>query len=79
MTAVAVTEEARQFAGTVAVIAARHTGPDPWRPGAAASDAHPELNRALSEAGWDELGRDKSLHAFDKFMDVKTTWIKLDR
>lgn len=61
MTAVAVTEEARQFAGTVAVIAARHTGPDPWRPGAAASDAHPELNRALSEAGWDELGRDKSL------------------
>jgi acyl-CoA reductase-like NAD-dependent aldehyde dehydrogenase len=25
------------------------------------------------------FGRDKSLHAFDKFMDVKTTWIKLDR
>jgi acyl-CoA reductase-like NAD-dependent aldehyde dehydrogenase len=24
------------------------------------------------------FGRDKSLHAFDKFMDLKTTWIKLD-
>jgi acyl-CoA reductase-like NAD-dependent aldehyde dehydrogenase len=25
------------------------------------------------------FGRDKSLHAFDKFMDLKTTWIKLDQ
>jgi gamma-glutamyl-gamma-aminobutyraldehyde dehydrogenase len=24
------------------------------------------------------FGRDKSLHAFDKFMDLKTTWIKLE-
>ncbi len=54
-------EEARQFAATVAAIAVRHTGPDPWRPGAAASDADPGLERALSEAGWDELGRDDGL------------------
>jgi 3-oxo-4-pregnene-20-carboxyl-CoA dehydrogenase alpha subunit len=54
-------EEARQFAATVAAIAARHAGPDPWRPGAAASDADPDLERALSEAGWDELGRDADL------------------
>jgi 3-oxo-4-pregnene-20-carboxyl-CoA dehydrogenase alpha subunit len=64
VTAVAVTEEARQFAATVATIAARHAGPDPWRPGAAASDADPELERALSEAGWDELGRDTGLLPF---------------
>ena len=25
------------------------------------------------------FGGDKSLHAFDKFMDLKTTWIKLDQ
>ena len=54
-------EEARQFAATVAAIVARHTGPDPWRPGAAASDADPDLQRALSDAGWDELGRDGGL------------------
>jgi hypothetical protein len=54
-------EEARQFAATVATIVARHTGPDPWRPGAAASDADPDLQRALSDAGWDELGRDGGL------------------
>ena len=54
-------EEARQFAATVAAIVVRHTAPDPWRPGAAASDADPELERALAEAGWDELGRDSGL------------------
>ena len=54
-------EEARQFAATVAAIVARHTGADPWRPGAAASDADPDLQRALSDAGWDELGRDGGL------------------
>jgi len=54
-------EEARQFAATVAAIVARHTAPDPWRPGAAASDADPDLQRALSDAGWDELGRDGGL------------------
>jgi alkylation response protein AidB-like acyl-CoA dehydrogenase len=54
-------EEARQFAATVAAIVARHTGPDPWRPGAAASDADPDLQHALSDAGWDELGRDGGL------------------
>ena len=25
------------------------------------------------------FGGHKSLHAFDKFMDLKTTWIKLDQ
>jgi 3-oxo-4-pregnene-20-carboxyl-CoA dehydrogenase alpha subunit len=54
-------EEARQFAATVSAIAARHAAPDAWRPGAAASDADPDLERALSEAGWDELGHDTSL------------------
>ena len=54
-------EEARQFAATVAAIVARHTGPDPWRPGAATSDADPDLQHALSDAGWDELGRDGGL------------------
>jgi alkylation response protein AidB-like acyl-CoA dehydrogenase len=54
-------DEARQFAATVAAIAQRHAGPDPWQPGAAASDADPDLERALSEAGWDELGLDKDL------------------
>ena len=54
-------EEARQFAATVAAIVARQTGPDPWRPGAAASDADPDLQHALSGAGWDELGRDGGL------------------
>ena len=42
-------EEARQFAATVAAIVARHTGPDPWRPGAAASDADPDLQHALTD------------------------------
>jgi 3-oxo-4-pregnene-20-carboxyl-CoA dehydrogenase alpha subunit len=59
--ALAGAEEARQFAATVAAIAGRHAGPDPWRPGAAASDAHPELERALAEAGWGALGRDAGL------------------
>jgi 3-oxo-4-pregnene-20-carboxyl-CoA dehydrogenase alpha subunit len=61
VTAVTVTDEARQFAATVAAIAVRHAGPDPWRPGAPVSDADPDLERALSEAGWDELGRDSGL------------------
>jgi 3-oxo-4-pregnene-20-carboxyl-CoA dehydrogenase alpha subunit len=54
-------DEARQFAATVEAIVARHARPDPWRPGAAASDADPELESALRDAGWDELGRDHSL------------------
>ena len=52
--------EARDFAETVAAVAARHLVADPWRPGAAVSDADPELDHALSEAGWDELARDDS-------------------
>ena len=24
------------------------------------------------------VGRDKSLHAFDKYTEVKTTWIRID-
>ena len=54
-------EETRQFAATVAAIVARHTRPDPWCRGAAASDADPDLQHALSDAGWDELGRDGGL------------------
>ncbi len=59
-------DEARQFADTVAAIVRRSAGAerwpaDPWTPGAAASDADPELERALREAGWDELGTDESL------------------
>ena len=56
--------EARQFADTVATVVARHATPDPWQPGAAASDADPALDRALSEAGWDELGNDDRLLPF---------------
>jgi hypothetical protein len=54
-------EEAAQFAATVAGIAARHARPDPWTPGAAASDANATLDDALREAGWDELGADGDL------------------
>jgi len=54
-------DEAGQFAATVAAIAARHSQPDPWQPGAAASDATPSLEAALDEAGWPELGRDEAL------------------
>jgi len=54
-------DEAGQFAATVTGLTAQHPQPDPWRPGAAASDANPELERALADAGWDELGRDDSL------------------
>ena len=50
--------EARDFAETVAAVVARHAPPDPWRPGAAVSDADPELHRALTVAGWDELSHD---------------------
>lgn len=62
MSAVAV--EAREFAGTVAAIAARHPAPDVWRPGAAASDADGALDAALAAAGWDELGTDERLLGF---------------
>ena len=55
------TDEARQFAATVAEIVRRHAPPDPWKPGAAVSDADPALAAALSEAGWDELGTDEAL------------------
>jgi alkylation response protein AidB-like acyl-CoA dehydrogenase len=54
-------DEARDFGATVAAIAERHVQADPWRPGAAVSDSDPELERALREAGWDELGRDEAL------------------
>jgi hypothetical protein len=54
-------EEARQFAATVTAIVSRHASADPWRAGGAVSDADPALEAALSEAGWDELGRDESL------------------
>jgi 3-oxo-4-pregnene-20-carboxyl-CoA dehydrogenase alpha subunit len=56
-------EEARAFAETVAAIAARHVGADPWTPGAAVSDADARLDEALREAGWEELGRDRRLLA----------------
>ena len=54
-------DEAAQFAATVAAIASQHAAPDPWKPGAAVSDANPSLERALDEAGWPELGRDGEL------------------
>jgi hypothetical protein len=57
----AASDEAAQFAATVAAIAARHPQPDPWTPGAAASDANPGLEEALREAGWGELARDPGL------------------
>jgi hypothetical protein len=59
-----IAHEAREFAETVAAVVARHASEDPWRPGVAASDADVALDRALSEAGWDELGRDPDLLAF---------------
>jgi len=55
------TDEASQFAETVATIVSRHAGSDPWTPGAATSDASPELERALHGAGWEELGLDATL------------------
>jgi hypothetical protein len=56
--------EARRFAETVAAVAARHPVADPWRPGAAVSDADPALDAALAAAGWDDLGRDPALLPF---------------
>ena len=61
LAAVAASEEARQFAATVEAIARRHPPADPWRPGAAVSDADPALDAALTEAGWGELGTDEGL------------------
>jgi hypothetical protein len=58
---VAATDEARQFAATVEAIVRRHAPADPWRPGAAVSDADPALDDALREAGWHELGADEKL------------------
>jgi 3-oxo-4-pregnene-20-carboxyl-CoA dehydrogenase alpha subunit len=60
----AASDEARQYAATVESIVRRHVTPDPWLPGAAVSDANPELERALREAGWDEMRSDGSLLAF---------------
>lgn len=57
----ATADEARSFAATVAGIVARHAPEDPWTPGAAVSDADPALDRALKEAGWEELGEDERL------------------
>ena len=54
-------DEARDFAETIAGVVARHARPDPWQPGSAVSDADADLDRALAEAGWDELGRDADL------------------
>jgi 3-oxo-4-pregnene-20-carboxyl-CoA dehydrogenase alpha subunit len=56
--------EAREFADTVAAIAARHPAEDVWRPGGAASDHDPALERALADAGWDDIGRDEALLPF---------------
>jgi 3-oxo-4-pregnene-20-carboxyl-CoA dehydrogenase alpha subunit len=60
----AAADEAAQFAATVAAVVSRHSRPDPWKPGAAVSDADPGLEGALEEAGWMELGRDPALLAF---------------
>jgi len=57
-------DEPAQFAATVAAIVARHATPDPWRPGAATSDADPALEEALREAGWEELGHTPALLPF---------------
>jgi len=57
-------DESAQFAATVAAIGARHAAPDPWSPGAAASDANPALEEALQEAGWEELGHTPTLLPF---------------
>jgi 3-oxo-4-pregnene-20-carboxyl-CoA dehydrogenase alpha subunit len=56
--------EAERFAETVAAAVARHPTPDRWRPGAAVSDAVPELEAALAGAGWEELGDDPDLIGF---------------
>ncbi len=55
------TEEAREFAATVAAIVERHPSRDPWKPGAAVSDADPDLDAALAAAGWDDLATDERL------------------
>jgi crotonobetainyl-CoA:carnitine CoA-transferase CaiB-like acyl-CoA transferase len=55
------TEEAREFAATVAAIVERHPPHDPWKPGAAVSDADPALDAALAAAGWDDLATDERL------------------
>ena len=53
--------EARLFADTIAAAVSRHAAADPWLPGAAVSDASPELDAALAEAGWEELADERML------------------
>ena len=62
--ATGVPQEAGQFAETVGAVVARHPTSDPWSPGAAVSDASPELDQALADAGWEGLGEDRELLAF---------------
>ncbi len=33
---------------------------------------------AVRQAKQSGIGRDKSLHAFDKYLELKTTWIRID-
>ena len=62
--AAAAVSEAGQFAETVAALANRHQVTDPWSPGAAVSDASPELADALAGAGWDSLAEQPELLVF---------------
>jgi hypothetical protein len=57
-------EEVRDFAETIAAAVRRYAPGDPWRPGAAASDADPAIDRALRDAGWDELVGDRDALPF---------------
>lgn len=57
--------EAREFAASVAGVAARHAVADAagWAPGELGVAADPALSAALEELGWDSLAEDPSLVA----------------
>jgi alkylation response protein AidB-like acyl-CoA dehydrogenase len=52
---------ARDFADSVAGVAARHATHDPWRPGSVVSDANPELLARLEALGWTEVAVNEEL------------------
>ena len=60
----ALAAEVHEFATSVRGALERHPVDDPWRPGTHADDRSPALREALTELGWEELGRDVELFPF---------------
>jgi butyryl-CoA dehydrogenase len=61
---VAVADDVRTFASSVAGALERHPVRDPWRPGAHADDRSAELREAVVELGWGDVATDSDLLPF---------------